>query len=157
MSINKKLVSAALTATTILWAVGAAALPLANAQTTSSAALQAQITSLLQEIATLQAQLGTSSTATTGTSYNFTSDLTIGSKGAAVSALQQILINGGYLTVVSAPTGYFGTGTQAALAKYLHGMPDGLVGDAVLLREGALGRPRPSRPGWQQTARPCSS
>jgi hypothetical protein len=127
MSINKKLVSAALTATTILWAVGAAALPLANAQTsTSTAALQAQIASLMAEINQITAQLnangvstsGTTATATTGTSYNFTSDLTIGSKGAQVTALQQFLIAQGDLTGVSAPTAYFGTLTQSALAKF---------------------------------------
>ena len=38
---SKKLVSAALTATTLVWAVGIAVLPVANAQTTAS--LQAQI------------------------------------------------------------------------------------------------------------------
>ena len=121
MSINKKLVSAALAATTILWAVGAAALPLANAQTTSTASLQAQIASLLAEIQTLQAQLNTQggSTASAGASYNFsTSDLTIGSKGAGVTTLQQFLIAQGDLTAVSAPTGYFGTLTQKALAKF---------------------------------------
>jgi peptidoglycan hydrolase-like protein with peptidoglycan-binding domain len=34
-----------------------------------------------------------------------------------VTALQQILISGGYLSV-SAPTGYFGLGTQAAVEAY---------------------------------------
>ncbi|HUC31565.1 MAG TPA: peptidoglycan-binding domain-containing protein [Candidatus Paceibacterota bacterium] len=115
----KKLVSAALTATTVLWMVGAAALPLANAQTTAS--LQAQIAALLAQIQTLQAQLNsTGSTTTTGTAttYDFTSDLTVGSTGAQVTELQQFLINKGYLTAVSAPTGYFGALTQAALGKF---------------------------------------
>ena len=111
----KKLVSAALTATTVLWMVGAAALPLANAQTTSS--LQAQIAALLAQIQTLQAQLGNSGT-TTNTTYNFTSDLTVGSKGAQVSSLQAFLIAKGDLTAVSAPTGYFGALTQKALAAF---------------------------------------
>ncbi|MBI4121718.1 MAG: peptidoglycan-binding protein [Parcubacteria group bacterium] len=35
-----------------------------------------------------------------------------------MSALQQTLINGGFLTAVSAPTGYFGSLTQAALGKW---------------------------------------
>ncbi len=123
MSINKKLVSAALAATTILWAVGAAALPLANAQTTTSANLQALIASLQQQIAQLTSQLNaktTTGTATaTGSSYNFgTTDLTIGSRGAGVTVLQQFLIDQGDLTAVSAPTGYFGTLTQKALAKF---------------------------------------
>ncbi len=115
---SKKLVSAVLTATTVLWMVGAAALPLANAQTTAS--LQAQIAALLAQIQTLQAQLGTSgSTTTTSVSaYSYTRDLTVGSKGADVSALQSFLIAQGDLTAVSAPTGYFGPLTQKALAKF---------------------------------------
>ena len=113
---SKKLVSAALTATTLVWAFGVAALPV-SAQTTAS--LQAQIQALLAEIAQLQAQMGTSSTgATVTSSYNFSSDLTVGSKGADVNALQQLLINKGYLTAVSAPTGYFGPATQKAFAAY---------------------------------------
>ena len=56
---SKKLVSAALTATTVLWMVGAAALvPVASAQSTSS--LQAQIAALLAQIQTLQGQLNAS-------------------------------------------------------------------------------------------------
>lgn len=123
MSINKKLISAALAATTILWAVGAAALPLANAQTTTTTTdLQALIASLQQQIAQLTSQLnaqGGTTAMSTGSSYNFgTTDLTIGSKGAGVTVLQQFLINQGYLTAVSAPTGYFGTATQKALASF---------------------------------------
>ena len=114
---SRKLVSAALAATTLMWAVGVAALPVANAQ--SSASLQAQIQQLLAQISQLQAQMGTSSTQTmTTASYSFNSDLTVGSKGADVTALQQFLINKGYLTAVSSPTGYFGTLTQKALAAY---------------------------------------
>ena len=114
---SKKLVSAALTASTLVWAVGIAVLPVANAQTATS--VQAQIQALLAQIAQLQAQMGTSSTATTATSsYTFSKDLTLGSKGADVTALQQILINDGYLTAVTAPTGYFGALTQKALAAF---------------------------------------
>src|SRR5580700_8519542 len=98
MSINsKKLASIALTASTIVWAMGIASLPLAQAQTTAS--LQAQIAALLAQIQQLQSQLGTTSgstTTTTGSCYPFSSDLTVGSTGAAVTALQQILINKGY-------------------------------------------------------------
>ena len=46
------------------------------------------------------------------------SNLTVGSRGADVSTLQTALISGGYLTAVSAPTGYFGSATKAALAKW---------------------------------------
>jgi len=116
MSINKKLVSIALTASTVLWATGIAALPLANAQTTSS--LQAQIAALLAQIQQLQGQLNNSGSTTSTSCSSFTTDLTVGSSGAQVTALQQILINKGYLTAVSAPTGYFGALTQAAVAKW---------------------------------------
>lgn len=114
---SKKLVSAVLTATTVLWMVGAASLPLANAQTTAS--LQAQIAALLAQIQQLQSQLNSSGSTTTGSmTYDFTSNLTVGSTGAQVTALQQFLIDKGFLTAVSAPTGYFGSLTQAALGKY---------------------------------------
>jgi hypothetical protein len=114
---SKKLVSAALTATTLLWMVGASVLPVASAQTTAS--LQAQIAALLAQITALQGQLNASgSTTTTSMTYDFTTDLTIGSTGAQVSQLQQFLIDKGYLTAVSAPTGYFGALTQTALGKF---------------------------------------
>ena len=106
MSINsKKVLSAVLTATTMLWMVGATALPLANAQTTSD--LQAQIAALLAQIQQLQGQLNAGGSSS-GVTYNFTSDLTVGSRGAQVTSLQQLLIAKGFLTGVSAPTGYFG-------------------------------------------------
>ncbi|MDP2157660.1 MAG: peptidoglycan-binding protein, partial [Nitrospirota bacterium] len=49
--------------------------------------------------------------------YNFTGDLTIGSTGADVNALQAMLIASGHLSIAT-PTGYFGPLTQAALAKW---------------------------------------
>src|SRR4051812_10545946 len=52
------------------------------------------------------------------TAGSFNSNLTVGSRGSQVSALQQVLIDGGYLTAVSAPTGYFGAATRAALGKW---------------------------------------
>jgi len=57
---------------------------------------------------------------TSGTSaYTFTSDLTIGSTGAAVTALQNILIAQGDLAMpAGVAEGYFGALTQAALAKF---------------------------------------
>ena len=121
----KKLASAALTATTVLWMVGAAALPLANAQTTTSS-LATTIASLQAQIATLTAELNASGTTTTSvgttnsvgaTNYDFTSDLTVGSTGSAVTALQTFLIGQGDL-VLATPTQYFGSMTQAALAKF---------------------------------------
>ncbi|MGD1003440.1 MAG: peptidoglycan-binding domain-containing protein [Minisyncoccia bacterium] len=115
----KKLASAALTVTTVLWMVGAAALPLANAQTTD-ASLAATISSLQAQIASLTAELNTSGTTTASvgaTTYDFTSDLTVGSTGSAVTALQTFLIGQGDL-VLATPTQYFGSMTQAALAKF---------------------------------------
>ena len=112
---SKKLVSAFLTASTVIWGLGIATLPLANAQSTAD--LQAQIAALLAQIQQLQAQLNAAQGGSSA-SYSFTSDLTVGSKGADVNTLQQLLINKGYLTAVSAPTGYFGPLTQAALAKF---------------------------------------
>lgn len=50
--------------------------------------------------------------------YNFTMDLTVGSRGDEVRALQQFLIDGGYLTSISAPTGYFGAATKAAVMAW---------------------------------------
>lgn len=49
--------------------------------------------------------------------YNFTRDLKNGSEGDDVTALQQMLIDGGFLTI-DAPTGYFGPLTQTALAAW---------------------------------------
>jgi uncharacterized protein with FMN-binding domain len=56
--------------------------------------------------------------ATTSTVPDFAQGLGVGSTGTAVVALQQVLIDKGYLTIVSAPTGYFGPYTKAALAEY---------------------------------------
>ncbi|MDB5237518.1 MAG: baaA1 [Parcubacteria group bacterium] len=88
--------------------------PAAKADSTSD--LQAQIASLLAQIASLQAQLGTTTTTSTG-SMMFTTDLTLGSKGASVTALQNWLISKGF-TISAGATGYFGAQTKAALAAY---------------------------------------
>jgi len=116
---SKKLISAALMATTFAWAVSVAFLPVAaNAQ--SATDTQSQIAALLAQIQTLQAQLnaqgGAPAAAPAAASYSFTKDLTLGSRGADVTALQTLLINEGYLS--SSATGYFGAMTKAALIKY---------------------------------------
>lgn len=82
----------------------------AKAQTTAE--LETQIQALLAQIAAMQ---GGSTTATA--SVTFTRDLTIGSSGADVTALQNWLIKGGY-AIPAGATGYFGAQTQSALAKY---------------------------------------
>jgi len=76
------------------------------------------INALLAQIAQLQAQVAAMQTGTpAASSYTFTKNLTLGAKGADVSALQQILINGGYLKI-TAPTSYFGPATKAALVAW---------------------------------------
>jgi hypothetical protein len=116
---KNKLASALLAITTLVVMVGA---PLANAQTSTSS-LATTIASLQAQIASLTAELNsTTGTTTTGTTtgaatYNFTGDLTVGSTGSAVMALQQFLIGQGDL-VLATPTTYFGAMTQKALAKY---------------------------------------
>ncbi|HVB19720.1 MAG TPA: peptidoglycan-binding protein, partial [Candidatus Paceibacterota bacterium] len=49
--------------------------------------------------------------------YNFGQNLTIGSQGADVTALQQYLINGGY-SIPAGVTGYFGAETRAAVIAF---------------------------------------
>lgn len=85
--------------------------PIASAQSETT---QAQIDALLAQIAALQAQLGDNSASA---SMTFTRDLTIGSTGADVTALQNWLISKGH-TIAAGATGYFGAQTQAALAAY---------------------------------------
>jgi len=50
------------------------------------------------------------------TSCTFTRSLTVGSRGADVTCLQNVLVSGGYLSVT--PTGYFGAMTKAAVRKW---------------------------------------
>jgi hypothetical protein len=66
---------------------------------------------------------GTTTTGNTGgevlgaATYNFTHDLTIGSTGSDVTALQQYLIAAGF-SIPAGATGYFGAQTQSALAAF---------------------------------------
>lgn len=59
----------------------------------------------------------TTTTTTTSASVTFTRDLTIGSTGADVTALQTWLIASGY-SIPAGATGYFGTQTRAAVAAF---------------------------------------
>jgi len=114
----RKIVSVSLSLTTAVWLSGAVmALPAVAATTTTPTVeeLQAQIAQLLAQIQTLQAQLQSQKPA--ASSSSFTRNLTVGSKGEDVSALQQVLIDAGYLKI-NKPTGYFGSLTKAALAEY---------------------------------------
>lgn len=75
------------------------------------AELQAQINLLMAQISALQ---GGSSVSTT-----FTTDLTLGSKGDQVSALQQALVTKGLLTMPAGVAyGYFGNLTKSAVAAW---------------------------------------
>jgi peptidoglycan hydrolase-like protein with peptidoglycan-binding domain len=86
--------------------VGASVSPVKAA---TVAELQAMIASLSAQIAAL------SGTPSTPAAVTFTSNLTVGSTGAEVTALQNFLIGKGYKTLA---TGYFGPMTKAALAAY---------------------------------------
>lgn len=75
------------------------------------AELQAQITALMAQLSALG---GGSSVSTT-----FTTDLTIGSTGSQVSALQSWLVSRGFLTMpAGVAMGYFGNLTKAAVAAW---------------------------------------
>jgi peptidoglycan hydrolase-like protein with peptidoglycan-binding domain len=85
----------------------------APASAQSIAELQAQINALMAQLAALQG----GSTVTTSTT--FTQDLTVGSTGSQVTALQQMLVAQRHLVMpVGVAYGYFGSLTQAAVAKW---------------------------------------
>jgi hypothetical protein len=86
----------------------------AKAQTADE--LKAQVAQLQAALAALTAQLGGTATTPATSAYTFTKNLTVGSKGAEVSALQDFLASKGFLTATA--RGYFGLLTKAALAKY---------------------------------------
>ncbi|MEI6478856.1 MAG: peptidoglycan-binding domain-containing protein [bacterium] len=73
--------------------------------------LQAQIASLTAQLAQLSGSTTSTATAT------FNTNLTVGSKGADVTALQNFLIKAGY-SISAGATGNFGQQTKAALAAY---------------------------------------
>lgn len=78
---------------------------------------------------TTGAVLGTSTSTPATTSYVFTLNLSLGSTGPEVTALQTKLASLGFLTVT--PTGYFGTLTQTAVMAYQRSKnipPLGIVG-----------------------------
>ena len=103
------------------------ATPVKKAAAETVEELQAQIQALLQQIAQLQSQLaalqgesGTPSvTPTSDYCYNFTRNLTVGSTGDDVKALQRILISEGVWTTPSVgATGYFGPITKNSLIAF---------------------------------------
>jgi len=112
MKLKSKLFTSAVAFSMVLSMI---AIP-ASAQTTAE--LTAQINSLLAMIAQLQAQIAGGGMTTT-TTTTFTTDLTVGSTGSEVSALQQWLVSKGFLTMPAGVAfGYFGNLTKAAVAAY---------------------------------------
>lgn len=78
----------------------------------ADADLSAQIAALQAQLAALMSQAGS-----TGACTSFMANLTVGSRGADVSALQTWLIGKGF-SIPAGATGYFGAQSKAALAAY---------------------------------------
>ena len=111
MKLKSKLFASAVAFTMVL---GLVAVPV-SAQTTAE--LTAQLNALFVQIAQLQAQIAGGTTG--GSSVTFTADLTVGSTGAEVTALQQWLVSKGFLTMpAGVAMGYFGNLTKSAVAAY---------------------------------------
>ena len=116
--LTKKFASVGIAIATIVVMSGASP---AKAQSVDINALLAQIAQLQGLVAQLQAAQGGSVSA----SYTFTRNLTVGSKGDDVKALQQFLNANGYQLSVAGAAGSsgmetttFGPATKAALAKF---------------------------------------
>ena len=95
--------------------------PMAQAALTSTqvSAIIALLTSFgadASTIANVQASLTGGTPSVPSTSYTFTRDLTVGSKGADVTALQDALKAGGYMS--ASATGYFGALTKAGVIAW---------------------------------------
>ncbi len=108
--LTKKFATAGIAVATVVSLAGGGLMPLAGAATLAE--LQAQL-------ATLQAQitaLGGGSSAVSGLTW--TGSLTLGSKGADVTALQDYLKTTGHFTFAGGATGFFGSITQAAVAAW---------------------------------------
>lgn len=132
-----QVIGAAGIAGALLWGV-VALTPIASAQTAEQ--IQAQIQSLLRQVAALQEQLrqlqgggqSTPPTPPTHTSSNCPSlyrALGLGATGEDVRQLQQFLIANGYLQVSA--SGYFGYATQSAVIRFQSAVglsPVGIVG-----------------------------
>lgn len=71
----------------------------------------------MKSIKILLALLITLTVATTASAYNFTKDLELGARGGDVTKLQEMLVGAGHLASDSV-TGYFGSATELAVAKW---------------------------------------
>jgi hypothetical protein len=126
--LTKKVSTTIVSIATVVSLSGAGALLPMTAYGITVEELTAQINSLLATIASLQAQLaamtGAPAAGTVPAILLSSGDLTLGSKGAAVKALQQFLNGAGYKIAASGAgspgneTEYFGSLTKAALAKF---------------------------------------
>jgi hypothetical protein len=99
--------------------LGFAALALAFSVSTVSAATVSDLQAMIAQLQAQLAAMSSSGGATASVGYTFTRDLTIGSRGADVTALQQALVSNGFLTMpAGASMGYFGNLTKMAVAKW---------------------------------------
>jgi len=90
-----------------------------GAEATVVATTTASTTSTSTSTTSSSTTVSLTSPSTISLGYVFTKDLTIGSKGADVTALQQLLINEGHLTMPTGTAyGYFGALTKLAVIKY---------------------------------------
>jgi len=107
--INKRIAKITGLAVGMSLALGASS---AGAQTIAE--LQAQINALLAQLAALQG----GSVSTGAPACTFTRSLTIGSRGADVTCLQNYLTSTGHFTYAGGATGYFGPITRSAVAAW---------------------------------------
>jgi chitodextrinase len=93
------------------------ATPSTSSATLSASAKATLLQSLYAELQTLEAEIAALEAAANHcTLVNLTRNLALGSSGTDVTQLQQFLVTQGDLT--AAPTGYFGTLTQAAVEQF---------------------------------------
>ncbi|MFA5023322.1 MAG: peptidoglycan-binding protein, partial [Candidatus Paceibacterota bacterium] len=82
--------------------------------------LMAQIAALQAQLATMQNQqpIESSSSPVVVSCPTITRTLAVGSKGDEVSALQRYLMEGGFITIIQKPTGYYGVITKVAVIAW---------------------------------------
>ena len=129
---KNKIIAIALALTTLAW--------IAPMKAATVDELQAQINTLLQQIAQLQAQLAAQGGTSTATGC-FTKNLSKGMKDAEVTTLQQVLKTDSSVYPEGLVTGYFGSLTEAAVKKFQakYGIDQvGTVGPATRAKLNAL-------------------
>jgi len=129
---KNKIIAIALALTTLAW--------IAPMKAATVDELQAQINTLLQQIAQLQAQLAAQGGTSTATGC-FTKNLSKGMKDAEVTTLQQVLKTDSSVYPEGLVTGYFGSLTESAVKKFQakYGIDQvGTVGPATRAKLNAL-------------------